>query len=333
LSDFFGETGDADEFALPGDQATLEAIAAQQEPPVEGTGERARGEDGRFVKADTAEEAPAEAAEAEPETPAKPELILGKFKDADALAAAYQELESHTGGLRNEVGDLRKALDERFESLQTQVSQPVTPQTPITQDLIDQNPALATELAYTQGNQAALAVAFEEWEAQQPARAAAWIASKHMEARDAQWSERYSQLEQRIAPMQQQAQGQELRDGVSGLTQKYPEISEFVQTEDFAALAAQIPLAKKALTEGTPAEVVSAIETVYLIHRGRATDNLAETSREVTRAAAQEAEKVREEAFVASATATAGAAVPSRADQIAAGWDDTDDMFKSGWNV
>ena len=120
---------------------------------------------------------------------------------------------------------------------------------------------------------------------------------------------------------------------MAGLTAKYPEIGEFIQGAEFAQLAEQIPLAKKALTEGAPDEVVSAIETVYLIHRGRASDNLKDTARDVARSAAEEAQTMREEAFVASATATTAAPRLSRAEELAAGWDDTDKVFDAGWNI
>lgn len=335
MTDFFNEQGSPDDFALPGDDAILASIRADEPEPETETPEpvaeqttvdepaddRPRNPDGTFAKKEDTDGQP------------EPELILGKFKSPEELAAAYQELESFKGRQSSEISELRQALEQRFTTLEQQAHQPVTPQTPVTQDLIDANPGTATELAYQQGNQAALAAAFEAWELEQPARAAAWIAQKQIEQVNAQWAERYNQLEQKIAPVEQRANTDALADGVGRLRQQYPDIGDFLQGDEFAQLADQIPLAKKALTEGRPDEVVSAIETVYLIHRGRASDNLKDTTAGVARAAAQEAQQMREEAFVASASATTTAPPRSRADELAAGWDDKDSLFESNWNV
>lgn len=334
MTDFFNEQGSPDDFALPGDEAVLaqlrgdepeqaqtpEPAAETQPEAVEETGEQPRNPDGTFAKKD------------EPQTD-EPNLILGKFKSPDELARAYQELEQFKGRQSSELNELRQALEERLTSFEQQVQRPVTPLTPVTQDLIDSNPAAATELAYQQGNQASLAAAFEAWEEMQPARAAAWVAEKKMEALNQEWSERYSQLEQKLTPVQQQAQKNELAAGIGRLREQYPDLQEFVQTPEFADLAEKIPLAKQALEAGDPEGVVSAVETVYLVHRGRASDNLKDASREVARSAAEEAQAMREEAFVASASATTTAPARSKADEFAEGWDTKDQFFSDNWNV
>lgn len=335
LTDFFGTDGDADDFAMPGDEAlaatlgltepaepvveaepeTVEPEAAADEPeatdePEQAEDDRPRNPDGTFAPKET------------------PELILGKFKSADELAAAYQELESFKGRQQSEIGQLRQALEERFTAIEQQAARPAAPAS--WDDLIEDNPAQAVKLAYEHGETSQLRRAAEAWEQVSPGAYDLWADNVRMRAEN---EERFARYDAALAPVQQQATTSALVDGVAGLRAKYPDIHEFVQTDQFAELAEQIPLAKKALLGGTPDEVVSAVEVVYLSHRGRASDNLKDTARDVARSAAEEAQTMREEAFVASATATTATPRVSKADEYSAGWDDTDKVFDAGWNI
>lgn len=340
MTDFFNEQGSPDDFAMPGDEAVLAQIrgdepeqaapeaaaepAAEAEPENTEADERPRNPDGTFAKKQQEEE-PQE------------ELILGKFKTAEDLARAYQELELFKGRQQSEIGELRQALEERLESFEQRVQQPVTPHTPVTQDLIDSNPALATQLAWQQGNIDLARAALEQWKIEEPFDAAIWVGEVRQAQREAERQRELEELRAQVAPVQQQAQQNELKNeltvGISRLREQYPDLADFVQSPEFVELAEQIPLAKKALAEGTPSEGVSAIETLYLIHRGRASDNLKDAAKEVARSAAVEAQQMREEAFVASASATTTAPPRSRADELAAGWDEKDSLFESNWNV
>ncbi len=329
LTEFFSTDGDADDFALPGDDQLAARLGLEDpapeaaadpepepetpEPEVAETDDPPRNADGTFAAKDP-----------EPE----PELILGKFKSAAELAAAYQELESFKGRQSGEINELRRALEDRFTAIEQQAARPAAPAS--WDDLIDQNPAQAAKLAYEHGETLQLQRAAAAWEEVSPGAPELWAENIRMRHENEQ---RFARYDAALAPVQQQASASALTDGVAGLRAKYPEIADFIQGDQFASLAEQIPLAKKALLEGAPDEVVSAIETVYLIHRGRASDNLKDTARDVARSAAEEAQTMREEAFVASATATTATPRVSRADEYSAGWDDTDKVFDSGWNV
>lgn len=330
MTEFFSETGDADDFALPGDKALAAKLGLETDTPEP---VQPRDDSGRFAAAEpkTEPEAEVEAAdepEAEQEPEAEPELILGKFKSQEELAAAYRELESFKGRQSNEINDLRRTLEERFSDLQQQAGRPAAPDS--WDDLILDNPARAAKLAYEHGDTLQLQRAAAAWEEVSPGAPELWADTVRMRA---EMNQRLAAYDQALAPVQAQAASGALADGVARLRTEYPDIAEFIQNPDFGQFAEQIPLAKKALTEGTPEEVVSAIETVYLIHRGRVSDNLKDTARAVARTAAEEAQTMREEAFVASATATTAAPRASKADEYAAGWDDTDALFENGWNV
>jgi len=315
---FFNERGSVDDFVLPGDD---ERLARIEEPVAE-------------EPAAEPESEPEAAPEPEPETPeaepeeaaaAEPELILGKFKSQEELAAAYRELEAFQGRQSGELGELRRALEERLGAMEQQASAPAS-----WDDLIDQNPAAAARLAYQHGETLHLQRAVAAWEEMSPGSPQLWADNLTMRA---ELEERLGRAEQALGPVQAQANNGMLQGGVAKLVEQYPEVGEFIQTAEFSELAAQIPLARKALIEGTPDEQLSAIETVYLIHRGRASDNLKDAVRDVARTAAEEAQTIREEAFVASATATTDAPKRSRADEYAEGWDETDKVFASGWHV
>jgi hypothetical protein len=335
LTEFFSEDGSVDDFAMPGDEALAAQLGIGDQPETEAAPEKPRDDQGRFAKTEPEQPEPEPEADAtpepeaaEPETTPEPGLILGKFKNADELAAAYQELESFKGRQSSEISDLRRALEERFATLEQQAARPAAPSS--WEDLIDDNPAAATKLAYEHGDTVAMQRAARAWEDVAPGAPELWAETVRLRS---EMNTRLAAYDEALGPVRAQADASVLQDGVRRLTGAYPEIGEFLASDEFARLADQIPLAKKALTEGAPDEVVSAIETVYLIHRGRASDNLKDTAREVARTAAEEAQTMREEAFVASATATTAAPRASKADEYAAGWDDTDALFDNGWNV
>lgn len=57
---------------------------------------------------------------AEPEAQPEPELIGGKFKSVDDLLRSYQEVERYAGGMADELGTVRRRLDE----METRQAQP-----------------------------------------------------------------------------------------------------------------------------------------------------------------------------------------------------------------
>ena len=201
MTEFFSDMGDADEFAMPGDDALAARLGVDQpdavpEPEVveEAADDTPRNPDGTFAKKQ------ADEPEAEAPAVAEPELILGKFKSADELAAAYAELESFKGRQSNEINDLRRALEERFETLEQQAARPTAPAS--WDDLIDQNPAYAAKLAYERGETGQLQRAAAAWEELSPGAPELWAETVRIRA---EMDERLARYDQALAPVQQHA--------------------------------------------------------------------------------------------------------------------------------
>ena len=330
------DESNVDDFALPGDDRLIEQLkqdnSADASAEAENAPERPRNEKGQFVKADPEPEAEPEAeAAAEPAVEAAPDtLILGKFKNAEEVINAYTELEKHTGGLRNELGELRRMFEER---LNQPAPPPVGAPVAITQDLIDQNPGYAVQLAYEQGNEPALRLAFEQWEDAEPTKAAAWYAQQLVAQERAEMQAQFAQLRAEIQPAAERADTEAFQAGLREYVAEKPDAAEFIQGGHLAALANEFSWARETLERGTPQQQIEAIKSLHAIHRGRNTDNLRVATQEVARATAEEAQREREEAFVASPSGTPGAVKPREADTIAAEWDKLQAPIESGWNV
>ena len=347
MSGFWNEESDISEFELPGDAERIAAITensatgdgadaadnadtatAETVPATEpaATEERPRDEKGRFVPA--ADDTPhgTAPAEAEPEPAQTAELILGKFKSNEELAAAYQELDSFRGQQANELGELRRQVEQI--AAQT-APQPQAYDTDAIADHFAEHPTAilpAIEQAYQSGDRALVHLGIKALDDTNPVLAGEL--RSEIAKRDA-----VAEMQQQMRPAMQVAETADLQGRAQDMAARYPDIGEFLASDNLATLAEQFPLAKRAIVEGSAEDRFSAIESLYLIQKGRATDNLKDTSRKVARETAEQAAVLREEGFVASATQTAGAAELSPAEKIAAQWDEMDAPLKSGWNI
>lgn len=334
----------ADEFALPGDEARLAQITpveetAPAEQPVAmaepeavaedapAVDDRPRNPDGTFAAK------PAEADLAAEETPAE-RLLAGNFKTADELERAYEELRSLNGRQGQELGDLRRTFEQQFAQINEQLQrQPQAPPVQITSDLIDTNPAYAAQLAYEQENGTAFQLAFSAWKDEDPFGASAWAGAKQTETQiaelNAKYEERLSAVQAQIAPVTQTAQAAR----IAALVAQTPGLAEFVASDKIATVAQEFPEVAAALLSGTPDQKVRSLQTLHQIARGRESDNLQVTQQDIARQQAEQAQAVREEAFVASASTTSAGVKPSVADQIAADWGADKALIEAGWNV
>jgi predicted nucleic acid-binding Zn-ribbon protein len=263
-----------------------------------------------------------EAVEEEPAAEEQPRDDAGRFapKD-DPLARELEQLRKRLADKDefisrqgNEIGELRQAFEQRFDTLEQNAAKP---HQAITGDLIDRDPATATRLAWEQQDQAALGAAFEAWKMEDPASAGAWAAytaaEQNLAPQIAQVKEAYeariSELEQRLAPVAQANVEQQRAQEVRALTAEIPqaELEAFLTSDQLAQLATEFAL-EDALAD--PARQVSAIKNLFYVHRGRNADTLNRTVQEVARASAEQAEQATADAYVASATtATATTAV------------------------
>lgn len=144
------------------------------------------------------------------EAPAVPPTLQELQQKLAAAEARLEEKESFIGRQSGEVGDLRKAVEEMQRQLQAQPVQQTPAQIiPITQELIDNNPAVAVQAAFAQQNEQALQVAFEAWKEIDPFTAVTWLSDKKLEqqqqAFDAKLAETQKQIAETTAPLAQDA--------------------------------------------------------------------------------------------------------------------------------
>lgn len=343
MPDLFEDAVSVEDFVLPSD------AALEQRPA-----DRPRDEQGRFAAADPEPEPVVEEPAAEEDAPVVEEepaveepvaeeetaaerLYAGNFKNVDDLERAYEDLRSKFGQQGSELGDLRKAFEDRFAELDQRLQTPQAPPVQITADLVEQNPAYATVLAYEQNNPAALQIAFENWKVEDPTAAAVWLsdtkATEREKALRQEYEAKLQQFEQRLAPAAAAGEEQQLAGLVQAAANANPGLTEFVTGDQLAAVANEFPEDATTLATGTPDQKARALVKLFQIHRGRVSDNLAVSKEEIARTAAVEAQKVREEAFVASATSTSSGEKPSAAERIAAQWAEARAPIDEGWNI
>ena len=341
MADFFGEQEDMsfwqDMGQGDGTAATVEAV----EEPVE---EAAPQEEPQA-------EAPVEPeAEAEPEKDDRPRDEQGRFvsrnieiedEDTQAFLAKYggdpvkalkaaAEAQRHIGSLNNELGQLRP-LAEKLDALEARLSQPQQVPTQITEDLIDRDPAAATALAYEQGNQQALSIAYNAWKDEDPAGAAVWVATQQMQAREQALVQRIGELESRLTPLQQsreeQAFAQEVRqlgpDAIEQIRQGAANLPPAV-AQTFYSL----------LENGTQEQKIGALQALRELTQGRDQPATLDDVRTLAREQAIAADEAIAEAAVVSATATKSEpAGKSAADLIGDEWAAFDRQYTDGWQI
>jgi hypothetical protein len=288
-------------------RAAEEAAGVEKDWRTEG--EQPRNEDGTFAPKAAAEEA-APVVDEQPivveETPAEA-LLAGKYKNVDALEAAHVELQAlldRQGASLGEERALRAAYEERLVALEASVNAP--PRQQITGDFIEQNPAQAAQVAYEQGDRAALGAAYQQWALEDPAAAATWVGERRLQEERQSWQEEQkrlrAELEQRFAPIQQQNEQAVLAQGVQALPET---VRTFLaDAPAVQSLANEFPTLGETIIGGSPAAKLNAIQALYDIHRGRTADTLTTAATDVARTVAQEAQAARDEAYVASSTAS-----------------------------
>jgi hypothetical protein len=78
------------------------------------------------------------------------------------------------------------------------VQKSVAESTPVTQELIDSNPALAVQAAYAQGNEGALQIAFEAWREVDPFTSATWLADQKLARQKQEFDAELAATKQKI---------------------------------------------------------------------------------------------------------------------------------------
>ena len=327
MPDMFQRDDPAD-FALPGDEEKLAGIAEPSQEEESQTvetsvdtapEERPRDEKGRFVSEETEVE-PEETPE-EVEVEEEPELLAGKFKTPEELAAAYEEIQSYAGRLGSELGELRQLVQQPQQAQQPPLDQAALA------NLIDERPDMATELAYQAGNPTALQIAYQAWAADDPTEAKLWATEKRVEQMQAQFAQSQAQMSQTVA-------SREYNDALETFAKDHPDIDEHAGR--MQEIAREHPFLANVLQSDDPKAKLDVFEFLYNKARGRASENLDEAARAVAREHAEQTQQVKREGILATSTASIPEAKPSIADEIADSWDKQNAPYKSGpdgWNI
>lgn len=143
---------------------------------------------------------------------AAPEVAIDPLAKIAELEARLAEKDTFIGRQSTEIGDLRSAVEEIRQN-QAQPVAPVAPAVQITQELIDNDPQKATVLAFEQGNQAALQIAFEQWKEYDPFTAGQWLYDQRLAEQERKFEARIAEttkaVEERTAPLAAQQEEQQ----------------------------------------------------------------------------------------------------------------------------
>lgn len=213
--------------------------------------------------------------EATPQAP-EPAATLS-VEELQAEVARLNELlstkDSFIGRQSTDVGELRAEL----EALRAQITapQPVAqPQLVITQQLIEEDPGRATQLAYEQRNEQALAVAFEAWKDEDEFAAASWRYDKLLEKQEREFNARLEAVRGEVAevkaPIAASTEQQAWSTAFLEMQKAYPDFLE-VNAETgttnaerlLAEVAPQFPTIAKLIADGDVAAKVEGLTLLY----------------------------------------------------------------------
>jgi hypothetical protein len=253
------------------------------------------------------------------------QALLAKYggDERKALEAALQAQEL-IGRQSQELGAARQAMQEwQAYYNQQQAQQHAQSQYQGLdgwEDIIDENPAYATQLAYQQGNAAAYQKAAQAWEEVSPGAAQNWYDNQQIKATIVSASQQ-----------QEYARNEQIgMEAVNRVVARHPDLPDMV--DRMVEIAPQYPHELMALASGNLNVAAPAIESLYLKARGLTSDTLTQTAQQLARKQTEEEMRVRQEAGVATATRTNAEPPASLADRIAAEWPD-DDPLKDGWQI
>lgn len=287
----------------PVDEAAPEAPEPEAPPEAEKP-ETERNPDGTYKK---------QPDEPEAETP-EPELILGKFKDPEALAKSYTELEKHLGELRTDLAAFKQQQDAQEAQAQTERQDlaaqrqpgPSYDLTEVEERLID-NPTKIYPVAlqaWQEGNQDLVDIALSAWRqydekgARQFER---WTLKQELAAEYQQWSQ---PIQQHVAETQQTGQQQQAAEvgatAFRAVAERFPDIHDM--QHDIFEVAQSAPEIAVALASGDQPTAERAYENLRALILGRRADQLKVEQDKISAEQAAANDAARKDAVVASAS-------------------------------
>lgn len=281
----------------------------------EGDNSQPRGDDGRFIAKEevpseepVTEEAPVveeEAPAAEPvaeaeevaveeEAPADEPLYLDLDEETlELLDSKYggdiakaltslRESERVIGRQGNELGELRQ-LKEQLDSLQNLITLQQQGQGIDWDEIIEEDPQQAVMMAAQYQNPQAFEQAIEAWAQVEPIKAFTFLQD-------------VTNQTQTVAPEAPVS----LESEIDNLKGRYPDLQQRLPAIQQAA--AERPMIAAALNGPDPRARVQALEDLYHLSRSRETPDTSKAARQVVLRAKAEAEQIRQDAAVVSAS-------------------------------
>lgn len=228
------------------------------------------------------------------------EGYLAKYGgDVDKALKAAVEASSLIGRQGSELGDLRKQF-EQFQTAQQQAqSRPHLDQSAFAQ-LIEDDPAQATAIAYQTGDAAATSTALRVWKEEDPFSASQWVTAQQIAELRNDYDQR---LQTATAPLQQRAAGQVIEEALTAFAQEHSDLDQYLGT--MYEIAPESPLVLEILKkQDDPKAIKEVYDYLYHKARGRTSETLAAAVADTAAKSKSEAEAAKQQAAVASATSS-----------------------------
>lgn len=256
-------------------------------------------------------EEPTEVEEVAETEPAEEEVTLigGKFKSQDDLLKAYEEAQRKLGEQGSELGELRR-LREEFEEFassfeEDEPAQMSPHEVAAYSDQIQENPSQVAVWALQNGHDLLYDSAIRQlYDIGDIFTANRLEQARMMAAMQAQVRQTIEPLEQ---PVQRMTQNQEFNQAWRAVAEKMPDLNKFADAIQEAATTA--PEVVGALRQGDMASKERVIENLYWLAKGRQAETFQEAAKEVARQTAEDNQRAKAEATVASASSS-----PTRGD-------------------
>lgn len=192
-----------------------------------------------------------------------PELLAGKYKTVDDLVQGYTEAQSKLGEQGNELGELRRRLDQLAAQQAPQYQQPPQALDEDTyEDLLDENPQQALAYAQQAGDQYRAVQALKAWYETDPYTATEWRLAQERQNQAAQFQQQFAGYETHLHT-------QQMHQAVQNVTARYPDLPTV--EEDLMRVASENPVLLEPLKTGAPEDrerVIEALYAVALLRRG-----------------------------------------------------------------
>lgn len=210
------------------------------------------------------------------------DLILGKFKSAEDLAAAYKELEQQFTLTSQQKAELESLFDEDEEEEEEPQAWGASWGKPFDGDpqneeqlaeWAEKDPGAAAQWAVANADRVpkdTVDAVWEHWFERKPTEAMAWYTQQQSLQMQQQYEQRISELQEQIAPMRD-AQTQQMFEGaLDGLERQIPDLADY--SDKIQAYIDNIPVDQLHLAffpQGmdTPEKVQAGVKSLYAIVR------------------------------------------------------------------